>query len=118
MIIAAIYLLYMTGRVVFGKLVEPAGHEHHGPLPVDLNGREISMLTVLATLCLVLGLFPRVILDPIEPVIAQALPDTSGAFVEQEPRDVEAQLHAQALPLTPARIPIEKVIQFIPEVRP
>lgn len=30
MIVAAMYLLYMTGRVVFGPLVEPAGHHHHG----------------------------------------------------------------------------------------
>jgi len=105
MIIAAIYLLYMTGRVVFGKLVEPAGHEHHGPLPVDLNGREISMLTVLAALCLLLGLFPRLILDPIEPVIALTLENDANAYVERE---------AAGEPL--ALVPVEP--QTLEEARP
>src|SRR5690606_28052675 len=30
MIVAAMYLLYMVGRIVWGPLVLPAGHNHHG----------------------------------------------------------------------------------------
>ncbi len=77
MIVAAIYLLYMVGRVVFGPLVEPHGHGHeghrgqgtghreegHGPLPPDLNAREIGILTLLAIPCVVLGIYPAPMLD-------------------------------------------------------
>ncbi|TVQ64253.1 MAG: NADH-quinone oxidoreductase subunit M [Phycisphaerales bacterium] len=73
MIIAAIYLLYMVGRIVFGPLREPEGHEHHGPLPVDLNRREILVLAPLAALCLFLGLYPRPALKALEAPVAHAL---------------------------------------------
>jgi NADH-quinone oxidoreductase subunit M len=70
MIIAAIYTLYMVGKVVFGPLKVPGGdhgdhghghgHDHghakgdesHGHLPTDLNAREIGVLVPLAALCL------------------------------------------------------------------
>ncbi|MCC7192662.1 MAG: NADH-quinone oxidoreductase subunit M [Phycisphaeraceae bacterium] len=77
MILAAIYILYMVGRVVWGPLKIPAahGHEHgghdhgHGHAHVkDLNGREIATLLPLAVACLWLGLFPTPILRTIEPV--------------------------------------------------
>jgi NADH-quinone oxidoreductase subunit M len=59
-IVAAIYLLYMTSKVVWGTLREPAGHDDaHGVLPIDLGAREIATLVPLAALCLVFGLFPR-----------------------------------------------------------
>jgi NADH-quinone oxidoreductase subunit M len=72
MIIAAIYLLYMVGNVVWGKLVEPHGHDHgheekeeaqEGGLPTDLCWREIGILVPLAVACLWLGLFPRPVLE-------------------------------------------------------
>ena len=69
MIVAAMYLLYMMGKVVFGPLKEPSGHEHHGPLPVDLSAREIAILTPLAILCLVLGLYPKLMTDSLEPAL-------------------------------------------------
>src|SRR5690606_14224786 len=68
MIVSAMYLLYMVGRMVWGPLAEPAGHEaphpahdaaHDAPaLPRDLNAREIGLLLPLAALCVVLGLYP------------------------------------------------------------
>src|SRR5690606_417503 len=82
MIVAAMYLLYMVGRIVWGPLVLPAGHNHHGhdhadghhahghgPLPRDLSEREIFVLLPLAVLCLVLGLFPQPIIRAIEPAV-------------------------------------------------
>ncbi|MFW6060873.1 MAG: complex I subunit 4 family protein, partial [Phycisphaeraceae bacterium] len=70
MIFAAIYLLYMVGKVVFGPTKVPAhghGHGHgaggghnagaaHGHGVTDLNVREILTLAPLAVGCLVLGL--------------------------------------------------------------
>jgi NADH-quinone oxidoreductase subunit M len=69
MIVAAMYLLYMVGRIVFGKLHEPHAHGHgHGETPVlqsDLNTREICTLLPLAALCLGLGMYPKIVTDPL-----------------------------------------------------
>jgi NADH-quinone oxidoreductase subunit M len=67
MIVAAIYLLFMVGKVVFGPLVEPAGHHDHPTLPPDLTAREVGVLAPLAVGCVVLGLFPTPIIRSIEP---------------------------------------------------
>ncbi len=72
MIIGAIYLLYMVGRSCFGPLREPddgAGHHAHPVLPADLNAREILTLAPLAVLCVVLGLFPKPLIDAVEPSV-------------------------------------------------
>ena len=77
MIIAAIYLLYMVGKIVWGPLVEPA-HHHHGShdandhgnaLPADLNAREIGTLLPLAALCIFLGVYPKPAMDALQPPI-------------------------------------------------
>lgn len=68
-IIAAMYLLYMVGRVCFGPLVEPSGHhDEHGEdaLPADLTAREIGVLLPLAALCLYLGLQPTPLMRSME----------------------------------------------------
>ncbi len=70
MILSAMYLLIMTGKVVFGPLREPAaghGHAHgHGRaarLRADLTWREIGVLVPLALLCAGIGLQPRPLTD-------------------------------------------------------
>ncbi|MEC9373487.1 MAG: NADH-quinone oxidoreductase subunit M, partial [Planctomycetota bacterium] len=65
-IIAAIYLLFMVGRIVFGPLKEPADHHDHPTLPRDLCGREILTLAPLAILCLGIGVYPSPILRSLE----------------------------------------------------
>jgi NADH-quinone oxidoreductase subunit M len=79
MIVAAMYLLYMVGKVVFGPLREPVGHGHHGgghgdhdehALPPDLNAREICTLLPLAVGCIVLGVYPKPALDSLQKPIA------------------------------------------------
>ncbi|TVQ60481.1 MAG: NADH-quinone oxidoreductase subunit M [Phycisphaerales bacterium] len=78
-IIGAMYVLYMVGKVCFGPLVEPAGHDQHAHgdghegdhhLPADLTPREIWTLLPLAAGCLVLGLYPSPVLDTIEPSVS------------------------------------------------
>jgi NADH-quinone oxidoreductase subunit M len=88
MIVAAIYLLYMVGRVVWGPLVEPHGHgghghgghgggpggheagahagAHAGALPRDLSRREVLVLLPLAAACLWLGVYPKPALDALQ----------------------------------------------------
>ncbi len=77
MIIAAIYLLYMVGKIVFGPLVLPPNHDHghdgHGGLPRDLSAREIGVLLPLAALCLGLGIYPKPVIDGLTPAINESL---------------------------------------------
>lgn len=79
MIFAAMYLLIMVGKVVWGPLKEPGGHGHHAhdenALPADLTLREIGVLTPLAILCLYIGFQFSTLTDamekPIEKTLAQ-----------------------------------------------
>lgn len=81
MIVAAMYLLYMVGRIVWGGLVEPKGHGHHGheegdgqhTLPRDLTAREIGLLMPIAILCLGLGLYPKPVLDALQLPISRTI---------------------------------------------
>ena len=90
-IIAAMYLLTMVGKICFGPLREPHGdHRHdddgdHEPLPKDLNLREISVLTPLAALCLIMGLMPGPFLRAADPSIQAMVEWTSENRVAPEP---------------------------------
>lgn len=101
MIVAAIYLLFMMGKLVFGPLREPDGYEHHGPLPVDLSGREIGICIALAVPCLMLGLYPSLVTNsleaplqetidaytvPAEPILAGDAESVLAAVVEEARR--------------------------------
>jgi NADH-quinone oxidoreductase subunit M len=66
-VLGAVYMLWMCQRVLFGPLVEPAhGHDEHQELPVDLSGREISILVPLAIACVVIGVYPKPLLQTFE----------------------------------------------------
>ncbi len=91
MIFAAMYLLIMVGKVVFGPLREPGGHGHHhgkdsGSLPADLTFREIGVLTPLAVLCVYLGFQPTPLTNsfekPIESVLAAHAETPSAAMAK------------------------------------
>ncbi len=75
MIFAAMYLLIMTGKVVFGPLKEPAAtnNSHGAKLPADLTFREIGVLAPLAVLCLYIGFQPKPLTDALEGPITQVL---------------------------------------------
>jgi NADH-quinone oxidoreductase subunit M len=55
---AAVYMLWMLQRVVFG----PVRHKENAQLP-DLNAREFALLAPLLILMLFMGVYPRVFLD-------------------------------------------------------
>ena len=73
-ILAAIYLLYLVGKVVFGPLNLPHW-EDTGETGIagghDLSYREAMTLTPLAIVCLLIGLFPYPILRSLEPAIIE-----------------------------------------------
>jgi NADH-quinone oxidoreductase subunit M len=77
---AAVYMLWMLQRVVFGPVTnaENAGLK-------DLNAREIGLLLPLLVLMLFMGIFPRVFLDRSAASVDQvrtrvAAPPTGGSF--------------------------------------
>jgi NADH-quinone oxidoreductase subunit M len=65
MVIAAMYLLYMVGKICFGAYKEPADYHPHDELSTDLNAREIATLTPLAIGCVLFGLQPTLLLDAV-----------------------------------------------------
>ncbi|MFM9997074.1 MAG: NuoM family protein [Phycisphaerales bacterium] len=105
MIVAAIYLLYMVGKVVFGPLVEP--HAHHDEahadgakpgLPADLNAREIGILAMLAVPCIVLGLYPAPALDAIHAPVMETVRTVLNANGVATPRPERGTLGASHEP--------------------
>ena len=55
---AAVYMLWMLQRVVFGKVTNPENAKLR-----DLNAREIGLILPLLALMLFMGVYPRVFLD-------------------------------------------------------
>jgi NADH-quinone oxidoreductase subunit M len=55
---AAVYMLWMLQRVVFGEVTNPKNAKLQ-----DLNAREIGLLIPLMVLMLFMGVYPRVFLD-------------------------------------------------------
>lgn len=111
MIIGAIYILYMVGKVIFGPVKIPShghghgdAHGHDSHHVKDLSPREITTLVPLAVGCLVLGLFPNLILTtldaPVTKIVAAAsehVKDAKVKLVEEkregekaEKREIEA----------------------------
>lgn len=67
-ILAAIYMLSMVQRVVFGKVT----HEENRHLP-DLSVREWVTLLPLVIGCFWIGLYPKPVLDRVEPTVTALL---------------------------------------------
>lgn len=97
-LLGAIYMLYVAGKVLFGPLKEP---EHspdlHDGLTRDLNRREIAILAPLAALVIVLGFFPRIITDPLDPVLeAQVTKRVEGGLTTYQKRIAGVAVDAKA----------------------
>ena len=78
LIFAAMYLLILLGKIVWGVLREPHHDASHGSdegskLPADLCLREIGILTPLAVACIWLGFQPKPMLDAIAPCAKRML---------------------------------------------
>ncbi|HXD31804.1 MAG TPA: NADH-quinone oxidoreductase subunit M [Pyrinomonadaceae bacterium] len=77
---AAVYMLWMLQRVIFGKITNPKN-----ALLSDLNAREIGLLIPLLVLMFVMGLFPGPFLDrskaSVEAVRTRVVGQAGGAVV-------------------------------------
>ena len=73
-LLGAIYMLHMAGRVLFGPLKEPAhGFDASTGLTQDLTRREVGILVPIAVCCLLLGVYPKAITDVMEPSLGRAV---------------------------------------------
>lgn len=77
---AAVYMLWMLQRVLFGKVTNPENAQL-----TDLNARELGLLIPLLVLMVFMGVFPRPFLDrsraSVEATRARvAAPPTGGSF--------------------------------------
>jgi len=104
MIIAAMYLLIMVGKVVFGPERLPTGHGHevHADAIRDLSPREIGVLAPLAVLCLLLGLQPKPFTDAMAGAVEGLLADYPDLVIQQTGGasvDAETATHAGELPV-------------------
>ncbi len=71
-VLGAIYMLWMCRRVLFGPVNEPPGTpDTSAGLPPDLNGREIGILAPIAVLCLVIGVWPKPMIESMQPAIEE-----------------------------------------------
>ncbi len=82
---AAVYMLWMLQRVVFGKLTNP----ENANLP-DLNARELGLLIPLLVLMLFMGVYPRVFLDRSKASVEEVRsrvgsPPAGGSFASATP---------------------------------
>lgn len=97
MIIGAMYLLYMTGKIVWGEYREPDGHHEHEELPTDLNAREIGILIPLALGCLIFGLFPAPLMKAIEAPVNKTVAHFEVLNTDNMGRHTE-WVHVERLP--------------------
>lgn len=120
-LLGAIYMLYMVGRLLFGPLQEPAGTPDTSTgLTRDLSGREITILVPLAVLVVLLGVAPRLVTDTLDPAlesqILTRLEDARiarAARVEQEIATGAAQEIKEHEALAEAKISGEPFTQAV-----
>jgi NADH-quinone oxidoreductase subunit M len=67
-ILAAVYLLWMYERVMQGQVTSPK----NSSLP-DLSSREVALLVALVMFIVVLGVYPRLVLDPMQASVSALL---------------------------------------------
>jgi NADH-quinone oxidoreductase subunit M len=83
---AAVYMLWMLQRVVFGKITKPENARLS-----DLNAREVGLLIPLLVLMLFMGVYPRPFLDrskgAVEEIRARVAAPTAGTFAVQAEND-------------------------------
>ena len=80
-VLGACYMLWMYQRVIFGKVTNPENEKL-----TDINGREKLVLLPLMILIFWIGIYPKPVLDRIEPAVREALAPVVRA---QAARDAE-----------------------------
>lgn len=73
-ILSAVYMLWMCQRVLFGPLKEPPETpDTSAGLTRDLTRRELGILAPIALACVIIGVWPKPMLDQFEVAIRQSI---------------------------------------------
>ncbi len=94
-IFAAYYMLPMVQKVFFNKLEKPENREMK-----DLDRRELTILTPMLALMIILGVFPTPILERMEPSVRVVLERVEAANPERELAGVAPGGSADTVELT------------------
>ncbi|MFQ5430143.1 MAG: NuoM family protein [Phycisphaerae bacterium] len=87
-LLGAIYMLHMVRRLLFGPVKEPAhGFDASTGLTQDLTRREIGILAPLAACCLLIGVYPKPLMNVTDPSLRHAVLSrvTSSGWGTPEP---------------------------------
>ncbi|MBM4105217.1 MAG: NADH-quinone oxidoreductase subunit M [Phycisphaerae bacterium] len=102
LILGALYMLRMVGAIVWGTPKEPHhphdGGDHGTRLPRDMSPREIGIMLPLAACCLLIGLYPKPILESMDPAVRAALvryPDAVEKVLAERSEAEAAEASAQ-----------------------
>ncbi len=85
-ILGAVYMLYWAGHVIFGPLKEPAHEGEHGGHHAvkDLSCREWLVLTPIAVAVVVLGVYPGLVTQSLQPAVKQIVAQASNTAVARK----------------------------------
>ena len=81
-VLGAIYMLSLAGRLIFGPPKQPA---EVNSTPPDLNGRELLAVLPLAALVIVLGVMPNLVLRSTESAVARLNASAGAAILVEAP---------------------------------
>ncbi|MFQ5491406.1 MAG: NuoM family protein [Phycisphaerae bacterium] len=97
-ILGAVYMLWMCQRILFGPLTEPPNTpDTRAGLTRDLTRREIGILAPIAVVCLLIGVYPKPLLNTLGPAVARHILTTAPD--DDDPgASALALLGAEALP--------------------
>jgi len=120
---AAVYMLWMFQRVMFGKITNPKNEKL-----TDVNAREIAYFAPLIALVFILGIFPTPVLQKIEPSVINlvnhvhtrahapaALEDDVGKNVKEIPNESAAIDHSASENIASSQ---GRVVYPAPELAP
>ena len=88
-ILSAAYALFLYRRIIFGALVKPSLQTIQ-----DLTGREIALLAPLVVITILLGVYPKPVLDVTTPAVAKLIADNKTALAMDHAKQV-AELHSK-----------------------
>lgn len=75
-ILSAAYALYLYRRIIFGALVKPSLQAIQ-----DLSGREVAILAPLVVITILMGVYPKPVLDVTSPAVAKLISDNKTALM-------------------------------------